>query len=124
MAYVSKEAKATIAQNLKPVLKKYGVKATLAVSNHRTIVLNVRESAIDFLSGFDRDHVSVNTYWTQDHYTGAALAFLTEALQALRSAGWYDRSDIMTDYFNTAYYIDINIGTWDKPYVLTQREAA
>ena len=22
----------------------------------------------------------------------------------------------MTDYFNTAYYVDINIGKWNKPY--------
>jgi hypothetical protein len=24
----------------------------------------------------------------------------------------------MTDYFNTAYYVDVNIGKWDKPYIL------
>jgi len=32
---------------------------------------------------------------------------------------WYDNSDAMTDYFDTAYYMDINVGQWDKPYVLT-----
>jgi hypothetical protein len=25
----------------------------------------------------------------------------------------------MTDYFDTAYYYDLNIGRWDKPYVVT-----
>jgi hypothetical protein len=30
---------------------------------------------------------------------------------------WFDKSDIMTDYFHTAYYYDISIGQWDKPYI-------
>jgi hypothetical protein len=65
-------------------------------------------------SGYD----TVNKYWYQDHYDGLAQAFIAEAITALQSAGWYDRSDAMTDYFDTAYYIDINIGRWDKPYVV------
>jgi hypothetical protein len=31
----------------------------------------------------------------------------------------------MVDYFDTAYYVDINIGKWNKPYVFTgAKEAA
>ena len=33
---------------------------------------------------------------------------------------WYDTSDAMVDYFDTAYYVDINIGKWNKPYVQTK----
>ena len=33
---------------------------------------------------------------------------------------WYDKSDAMVDYFDTAYYVDINIGKWNKPYVQTK----
>jgi hypothetical protein len=25
----------------------------------------------------------------------------------------------MTDYFDTAYYMHLNIGAWDKPYTIT-----
>jgi hypothetical protein len=32
------------------------------------------------------------------------------------SADYYDRSDAMTDYFDTAYYVDVNIGKWNKQY--------
>jgi len=32
---------------------------------------------------------------------------------------WYDNSDAMTDYFDTAYYTNIRIGKWDKPYKFT-----
>jgi len=29
---------------------------------------------------------------------------------------WYDRSDAMTDYFDTAFYYNISIGDYNKPY--------
>ena len=29
---------------------------------------------------------------------------------------WYDNSDAMTDYFDTAYYMHIEVGKWDKSY--------
>ena len=47
-----------------------------------------------------------------------AKAFLNELLTAMKGDKWFDKSDIMTDYFNTAYYLDINIGRWNKPYEL------
>ena len=31
--------------------------------------------------------------------------------------GWYDNSDSMTDYFVTAYYISMEVGSWNTPYV-------
>jgi hypothetical protein len=38
---------------------------------------------------------------------------------------WYDNSDSMTDYFDTAYYLRINVGQFDRPYVLVnEMEAA
>jgi len=134
MAYMNQERKAKIAQALKPILAKYKVKGSLSVNNHSTIVLTLKSGAIDFIGnsnrvcgnnfyqvqrGFKPNDVGydqVNPYWFQDHYDGDAKAFLTEAFKALKSAGWYDESDAMTDYFNTAYYVDVNIGKWNKPY--------
>ena len=29
---------------------------------------------------------------------------------------WFDKSDSMSDYFHTAYYLSIHVGKWDKPY--------
>ena len=31
--------------------------------------------------------------------------------------GHWDKSDLMTDYFNCAYYYDIGIGQWNRPAV-------
>ena len=32
---------------------------------------------------------------------------------------WYDDSDMMTDYFSTAFYVFTGIGKWDKPFTYT-----
>lgn len=137
MAYMNQERKALIAKALKPVLAKYGVKGTLSVRNHSTICLTIKSGKIDFIANSNRvcgsshyqvshgfrpntsGYSDVNPYWFQDHYDGDAKAFLTEAFKALKCAGWYDNTDAQIDYFDTAYYCDINIGKWNKPYVVT-----
>lgn len=140
MAYMDQTRKAKIANAIKPILAKYGVKGSLSVRNHSTICLTIKSGKIDFIENyiktdeekpyakhFSEDQVAyirknqsidVNPYWFQEHFTGKAKAFLTEAFKALKSADWYDESDIQTDYFNIAYYVDLNIGKWNKPYVL------
>lgn len=124
MAYMNQEKKKVIASKLKPVLKKYGVKGTLSVRNHSSIVLNVKAGKIDFFEDYgDREDakkfgIQVNPYWFHDHFEGKSKQFLTEAFDALKSAGYYNNTDASIDYFDTAYYYDINIGKWNKPYVL------
>jgi len=138
MAYMNQERKAKIAKNLKPILAKFGVKASLAVRNHMTIVLNIKSGSIDFVENLietdkktnygekmSEDQVNylrknsvvdVNPYWYHEHFSGTAKKFLTEAMSALKSAEWYDESNPQIDHFNTAYYIDIKIGNWKNPY--------
>ena len=137
MAYMNQERKAKITQALKPILAKYKVKGSLSVRNHMSIVLTLKSGAIDFIGNSNKvcgndfyqvtrgfkpntnGYDQVNQYWFQDHYDGVAKDFLTEAMAALKCAGWYDRSNAQIDYFDTAYYVDINIGRWNKPYVVT-----
>ena len=136
MAYMNQERKQKIAQTLKPILAKYKVKGSLSVRNHSSIVLTLKSGAIDFIGNSNRvcgndfyqvqrgfkpttnGYDQVNPYWFQDHYDGDAKAFLTEAFKALKSADWYDESNAMIDYFNIAYYVDINIGKWNAPYIV------
>ena len=136
MAYMNQERKAKITKMLKPILAKYKVKGSLSVRNHMTITLTLKSGAIDFIGNSNKvcgnDHYQVargfkpttsgydqvNPYWFQDHYDGKAKAFLTEAFKALKSADWYDESNAMIDYFNIAYYVDINIGKWNSPYIV------
>jgi hypothetical protein len=120
MAYVSQQMKAELAPAIKSILKKYGIKGSLAVQNHSTLVLNIKSGKIDFAkdSTSDNFNYQVNTYWVHEHYTGKAKKFLAEVIAAMKGPKFFDHSDAMTDYFHVSHYIDINLGKWNKPYVL------
>ena len=139
MAYMSQERKAKLAPAIKAVCKKYNVKASIAVRNHSTLIVNIKQGEIDFIENFietdanvmhgrkmDQDRIDyirknrsldVNPYWYKEHFSGKALAFLSELFPAMND-GNHDRSDIQTDYFDVGWYVDVNIGKWDKPYIV------
>lgn len=125
MAYVSQELKSKLAPQIKAICKKYGVKASLAVRNHSTLVLNVKSGKIDFIRDYgDSDDarkfgIQVNPYHYKSHFEGKAKAFLSEVIPAMNDGNW-DKSEIQYDYFNVGWYIDVNIGKWNKPYELTK----
>jgi hypothetical protein len=119
MAYMNQEKKAKIASVLKPILKKYGLKGSLRVRNHMAICLTITEGKIDLAKDGNMDMkfgIQVNPYWYQDHFTGQAKQALSEIIPAMYSADYYDNSDAQIDYFDTAYYVDVNVGKWNKPY--------
>jgi hypothetical protein len=124
MAYMNQEKKAKIAAKLKPVLKKYGIKGSLSVHNHSSICLTVKSGTIDFFEDYgDREDaakfgIQVNPYWYHEHFAGKSKEFLKEAFAALYGADYYNNSDAQIDYFDTAYYVSLNIGKWSAPYQL------
>ena len=123
MAYMNQEKKAKIAPAVKAILKKYNVKASLAVRNHMTLVLNVKQGPIDFINDFGNSEdaakfgIQVNPYHYKSHFTGKSVKFLEEVITAM-NVGNHDRSDIQSDYFDVGWYVDVNIGKWNKPYAL------
>ena len=137
MAYMSQEKKAKIAPKVKKILKKFGVKGSLAVRNHSTLVLNLKAGKIDFIGNSNRvcgndfyqvskgfkpnttGYSDVNPYWFKEHYDGDAKAFLSEVLSAMND-GNHDNSNIQIDYFDVGWYVSVNIGKWNKPYVVEQ----
>ena len=135
MAYINQEKKAAIAPIIKAICKKYNVKASLAVRNHSTLVLNVKSGAIDFIGNFNKTieaqpggwrngtpaegSLQVNPYWFQDHFDSKAKKFLTEVFTAMNDGNW-DKSDIQSDYFNVGWYVDVNVGKWNTPYALVK----
>ena len=121
MAYVSQAKKAGLAVEIKAVLKKYNMKGSIAVRHHSTLVVNLQSGPIDF---DHNDFTSVNVYWIDSHYTGVAKDFLNELLVAMKGPEWFDRSDAQSDYFHVSHYTDINVGKWNKEYVLTKQKQA
>jgi hypothetical protein len=140
MAYVSQADKAKLAPTIKAILKKYGVKGTLSVRSHMSLVLTLKSGKIDFVENYiatdaaqphagwemtadqiayirKNRYLDVNTYWIDSHYSGKAQAFLTEVKAAMEGPDFFNEDDVQSDYFNRSHYIDINVGKYDKPYV-------
>lgn len=125
MAFVSQEDKKKLAPAIKAVLKKYKMKGTLAIRHHTSLVVNIKSGELDVLGALPvseygpRDYVQVNPYWISENYDcPTVVAFLTELKAAMEGPDFFCEDDSMTDYFHRSHYIDINVGTFGKPYVL------
>jgi hypothetical protein len=139
MAYMSQEKKAKIAPKIKAILAKYKVKGSLSVRNHSSLVLNLKSGSIDLIENYietdsktfhgnkmsqdqidyirSKKSMDVNPYWFKEHFSGKSLDFLKEIFVAMNDGNW-DKSDIQSDYFNVGWYVDVNVGKWDKPYTV------
>jgi hypothetical protein len=134
MSYISQETKKEISTNLKTILAKYKIKASLAVEHHSLVSLNIYSSPIDFIGNYNKvagqryanqhfepvkDYFTVNHFWYKEQFDGIALECLTEIINVLnrKNGVFVEDSDygIVPDY-----YIHVNIGKWNKPYLLRQ----
>jgi hypothetical protein len=140
MAYMNQEMKAQLAPAIKAVFKRYGIKGSISVHNYSSLVVTIKEGALDLIgeaNRWNRDYAErtgqrfyeVTGNYQANPYRGAAeysdptiAQFFRELTAAMRGNLWYDNSDIMTDYFDTAYYLHINVGRWDRPYVYTKEQ--
>ena len=138
MAYMSQTRKAEMSPAIKAICKKYGVKASIGVQHHSTLVLNIQASEIDFIGSINRvmsqhprfnereyraikDSCNVNVYRYSEQFDGVALEFLSEVIPAMY-VGNHDNSDSQSDYFDVGWYVDVNVGRWNKPYLLTSSQ--
>ena len=123
MAYMSQENKKALAPAIKAILQKHGLKGSLGVRNHSTLVLKITSGKIDFAADYNGPQPThgftarVNHFYIHTGWNGKARDALNELARAM-NAGNHDRSDIMTDYFDVGWYVDLSVGEWNKPYVL------
>jgi hypothetical protein len=146
MAYMTQEMKKSIQPKIKMLAKKYDVKCTLGVRDYSTIILNVNSGEMDFVGNYNNIvktkntiteklktgdrirclnedwHINVSQYNYENTFSGKCLSFLNEAYEILFSMGYYNNSDSQTDYFDIAYYVDVNIGRYEKSYQLIRTE--
>lgn len=133
MAYMGQDRKKQIAEKLKIAMKGTGIKYTLGVHHHSTIVMRIHKGPVDFIQNhmetiatqprYDMynpnktksTHIDVNPYWYKEHFTGKALEILDKVLPILNE-GNHNRSDAMSDYFDVGWYVSVKVGEWDKPY--------
>ena len=120
---MNQEKKKRLAPQIKEILKRHNMKGSLSVDNYSTLRLTLREGPIDFSFTNREGKVinHINEYWYHEHFADnpTALAFLSEVIPAMND-GNHDNSDIMTDYFDVGWYVSVNLGRWDKPYIVSE----
>lgn len=113
MAYINKQTAAQIRKALKEKYPKYTISVTM--SNHSSINVAVIKS--DLFA--DKRYSQVNHFNIPSTFKGKQAAFLSDVAETIKQVGgWYDKSDAMTDYFDTAFYISMSIGKWNSPHIL------
>lgn len=142
MAYMNQEKKKALAPQIKAVLKKYGVKGSIGVNHYSSLVVNLKSGDLDFIGAAnkanreyaerrgERFHEVKGNYQANPYRAredeGIIGQFFGELIDAMNGKGSsianHDNSDIMTDYFDVGWYLDINVGQWDKPYIYTGEE--
>lgn len=125
MAYMSQERKKEISAKLKEVLAGSGLKYSLSVRNHSTIVMTITAGRNDFVADYlhnggrlqseNYPHIDVNPYYFRDYFSGENKELMIKIFETL-NMGNHDNSDIQSDYFDVGWYVDVNVGTWSKPY--------
>lgn len=125
MAYINKNDVAQIRKELKEAFPKF--KFGVRKDNGLAVDVTIKSGPANFNSIFThgRGYTQVNQYHLGNY--GEHAEFLGKVMDIIKTApargegyhkgtGYYDRSDAMTDYFDTAYYIHLNIGSWNTPY--------
>jgi hypothetical protein len=128
MAYINANDVAQIRKELKEKFPKFkfGVRKG---AGSLSVDVTIKSGPADFVEPSGRGYIQVNQYHLGNY--GPHEKFLSEIVNIIKTAPsrgegfhkgdvWYDRSDAMTDYFDTAFYFHINVGSWNKPYVRTK----
>jgi len=113
MAYMSKDHAATIRANLKKNFPNF--KFSVTIRHHSTICVSILQSPLDFSkdiaeSGYS--YVQLNEYHLDRYEHSDTLKKIKDII----NEGNHNNSDPMTDYFDVGFYIDMNIGQFEKPY--------
>lgn len=121
MAYIRAEEVKAIRDTLKSAFPKFkfGVRKN---SYGSTVQVTVKQGPKDFGDILQNGHAQINHYWLGNY--GRHQNFFEDIVKIIKTAPaqaggreWFDDSDAMTDYFHTAYYLSIEVGEYNKPYV-------
>lgn len=141
MAYMNQEIKKEIKAAIDATVEILGLKGklkySLAVDNGSVLILNIKSGPIDFIGNYNalaeeknkyidegylknrlaEDRIDINPFWAHEHFTDEAQKVVVALLKAMNILN-YDNSDIQSDYFDIGYHVRMNIGKWNKPYMV------
>lgn len=121
MAYITAKDVAAIRTELKQAFPKwkFGVRKG---SGSLSVDVTIQRGTAAFEG---KGHAQVNQYWIDSHWTDAEDRMVLNKINEIMhnapgradpARKFFDHSDAMTDYFHTAFYTHLSVGSWDKPY--------
>jgi len=129
MAYIDNTDVKAIRTELKKAFPK--MKFSVRKEHHSSVHISIVKGPAALESIFEGDEYAAKNRYSQlnhfhPHFYGEHEALVRKISEIAHTApagaggannkGYYDNSDAMTDYFDTAYYVNLAIGKWDKPY--------
>ena len=132
MAYISGEHTKQIRNALKEVFKDTSIKFGVKKFGDSSVTVTLLEGP-DFPTA--REYVQkecsngigyydVNPYWYPKNMTLIECDIIHKVIEVIKlgsSRKYFDESDAQTDYFWKAFYFDITIGKFGKPYKCTNK---
>jgi len=124
MAYITKEEVLSIRKQLTTEFsKKEGWKFSVRKNHNSEVVVVILQAPYN-LEAFlgEESYKTLNTYNGTHSNKGLPVSMFQDVqkiITIMKSQNWFDKSDSMTDYFHTAYYLDLKVGEWDKKFVST-----
>ena len=115
MAYVSQEEMKEIAPVVKAILKEYGLKGTLSIQHHSTLVVKIKDTVGMFADKMDdfskKWGLDINEYWIEEHYGKGTVRseMLNRVHAAMKGENWFCKDDIQSDYFHRKHYVDMKV---------------
>ena len=115
MAYLSKDQVKQTREALKLAFPDFKFMVRRSTGGRSSINVSIMSGPIDF-GDLDMPK-AINPYHVGTFFEGKQVRFLEAVIKVIKygtSHQWYDRSDAMTDYFDTAFYLDVELGRWGK----------
>lgn len=132
MSYISAENTKQIRNALKEVFKDTGIKFGVKKFGHSSVTVTLLEGP-DFPTAREYcqkecsngiGYYDVNPYWYRKNMLSIECDIMDKVIEVIKigsSRKYFDKSDIQTDYFFKAFYFDITIGKFQKPYKCTNK---
>ena len=114
MAYISKEETAAIRKELKAAFPDF--KFSVRIQTLSAVNVTIKKSPVDFSNYLgDRSSANVSEYHHKN-MTDEQIDIFRKIFNIIKTAPakvsgseWYDNSDAMTDYIDTAYYYYLSV---------------
>ena len=115
MAYLSKTQVKETREALKVAFPDFKFMVRKGNGGSGSINVSIMSGPVDF-GELDMPK-AINPYHIGSFFEGQQVKFLEAVTKVIKygtSRQWYDNSDAMTDYFDTAFYLDVELGRWNK----------